>query len=147
MEYDQCRHGILLTRQDLRLSLLRVGGRSVCLLHERMLDWVASLQAVKKPARFGAMNSRRPVSRDILEARATHRDADRKHSSRRKGSPHVAPCVLADRIGRVEEVEVLPNSRGPLVLPSANHAQDCCGPRGASRGVSSSSSRRGASSS
>ena len=35
------------------------------------------------------MNSRRPVSRDILEARATYRGAGRKHSIRRKGSPHI----------------------------------------------------------
>ena len=49
-------------------------------------------------------------------------------------------------IGRVEEVEVLPNSRGPLVLPSASPAQDCSGPSEASRGASSSCSRRGPSS-
>ena len=112
-----------------------------------MLGWVASRQVVEKTARPGAMNSRSPVSRDILEARVTHRGAGRKHFSRRKGSPHVAPCVFADRIGRVEEIEVLPNSRGSLVFRSASPAQDCCDPRGASRGATTSCSRRGASSS
>ena len=78
---------------DLRLSLLRVRGRSACLLHKRMFGWVTSLRVEKKNTRPGAMNSRHPVSRDKLEARATHRGVGRKHSSRRKGSPHIAPCV------------------------------------------------------